>query len=254
MINIIPVRVSEAITKDDDLVDCLKSSLIKLEDKDVLVITSKVVALTQGLIYDLSDIKPSDEAISLASNYSMNPSLTQLIINNSDLIIGGLTSVLLTIVNGVLTANAGIDKSNAGLGKVIAWPLKPYDVARRVRRELMNYYSISNLGVLISDSHVMPMRQGVVGQAIGVAGIKPVDDLRGRTDLFGYQLTYSKRAVADQLVTAAHLVSGECDERVPFVVIRGYDGEFTDELVSDLSSYVSFNDCLFMNSVREYFL
>ncbi len=253
MINIIPVKASRIIKPSDDLISVLEKSLTNLLNRDVLVISSKVVAITEGRTYELNTITPSSEAELIADKYSMDSRLVQLVINNSDEIIGGVKGVLLTIVNNTLTANAGIDKSNCGVGRAVAWPSNPYESARIIRSELMSYYSIKDLGVIISDSHVTPLRQGVIGQAIGVAGINPVEDLRGRKDLFGYTLTYSKRAIADQLVTAAHLVSGESDEMTPFIIIRGFNGEFTDELINQSSVYVPFNKCLIVNSIREYF-
>ncbi len=253
MINIIPVKALRIIKPSDNLISVLKESLTDLINKDVIIISSKVVAITEGRTYELHTITPSEEAELIANKYSMDSRLVQLIIENSDKIIGGVKGVLLTMVNNNLVANAGIDKSNCGVGRVVAWPINPYYSARMIRNELLDYYSLDDLGVIISDSHVTSLRQGVIGQAIGVAGINPVEDLRGKKDLFGYTLTYSKRAIADQLVTAAHLVAGESDEMIPFVIIRGFNGEFTNEDINHSSIYMPFNKCLIVNSIKEYF-
>jgi len=169
------------------------------------------------------------------------------------MIIGGLPEVLLTVKNNQFIANAGIDRTNSGGSDYVTlWPENPYASAKLIRKELMNEYSLKHLGVLISDSHVSPMRQGVIGSAIGIAGIKPVEDLRGRTDLFGYTIHFAKRAIADQVVTAAHLVMGECDEQTPFVIVKGVKAEFTNQEIKPDEVHMPFNKCLFTNTLKEY--
>ncbi|MBN1923708.1 MAG: coenzyme F420-0:L-glutamate ligase [Nanoarchaeota archaeon] len=258
MINVIPVKAYRIISKGEDLAKAVTASLAynkeTIKEKDVIIVSSKVTALCEDRARDLRRATPSREAESLGLEYNMSPQLAQLVIENSDLVIGGVEKVLLTMVNNTLIANAGIDKSNAGdEDTVILWPSKPYESASNLRNELRDYYKLHDLGVIISDSHVTPLRSGVIGSMIGVAGIRPVDDCIGRTDLFGRKMQYTKRAVADQLVSAAHLVMGECDEIVPFVLIRGANAGFTNEIINVNDSKVLFKDCLFMNSIRKYF-
>lgn len=257
-IELIPIKAHKIITKEDNLLESIIKSFVyneaRLCEKDILIVNSKIIATCEGRQVDLSDVIVSNEARVLAQKYSIDPQLTQLIYENAHVIFGGVPKVLLTEIYGNMIANAGIDKSNSGGSNiVILWPKEPYKSAEYLRNELMKYYSISNLGLIVSDSHVSPMRQGVVGSAIGVAGFVPVENCIGRKDLFNHTMEYTKRAIADQVTTAAHLLTGECDERIPLVVARGVSAEFTDKKASHSEIYMPFEKCLFMNSLRDYF-
>lgn len=254
MIEIIPVQSTKILERNDNLVDCIVNSLSqRLLDYDILVVAETVVGTTEGRQVNLNNVHSLNEAHQFAIKYSLNPSLAQLILDEADLILGGLPGVVLTVKNGNLIANAGIDRSNSGgENYVTLWPENSYESARRIRTDLMEHYNLTNLGVIVSDSHVSPMRQGVIGSAIGVAGFKPVEDCVGRRDLFGYKMHYTKRAIADQVVTAAHLEMGECDEQTPFVIARGVKAEFTNELISHEKIIMPIDECLFMNLFENY--
>ena len=140
--------------------------------------------------------------------------------------------MLLTEKNHVLIANAGIDHSNSGGGQNYSlWPTHPFKVAAELTQELKKKYSLNEFGIIIADSRVQPVRRGVVGVAIGVAGFEPVVDCRGKCDLFGSEMNYTTRAIADQLTDVAHVVMGECDEQTPFVLINEVPAIFTDKTI-----------------------
>ncbi len=103
-----------------DLLDELVGD--ELRDGDVLVISSKFVAISEGRIVSLSSVRPDDRAKDLSKKYDMPPELCQLIIQESDSIIGGIPGFVLTLWNGLLTPNAGIDKSNIEHGSVVLYP------------------------------------------------------------------------------------------------------------------------------------
>ncbi|MFA5333902.1 MAG: coenzyme F420-0:L-glutamate ligase [Candidatus Nanoarchaeia archaeon] len=256
-VKIIPLKANKIIQYKANLLECFDNSLNYnnevLKEKDIVVFSSKVVALCQGRRINIETIISSQKAKELAKKYSLDDRLAELIMKEADIVFGGVKEVLLTSKYNNLIANAGIDKSNSGENQVILWPAKPYKTAQELRNELSKNYNINNLGVIISDSHIQPLRSGVIGQTIGVSGIKPVENCIGRKDLFNREMHYTKRAIADQVATAAHLVMGECDERIPFVIARNIKAEFTNEAINHKDTYVLFRNCLFMNSIYEYF-
>jgi coenzyme F420-0:L-glutamate ligase len=127
---------------------------------------------------------------------------------------------LLAVKNGMMAPNAGIDKSNAPPGFVILYPAEPFNSAERLRRKFLVNLGIK-IGVVIADSRLMPTRIGTIGVAIASAGIEPVEDQRGKRDLFGNILKVTFKAVADSLASIGVAVMGESDESIPVVVIRG---------------------------------
>jgi coenzyme F420-0:L-glutamate ligase/coenzyme F420-1:gamma-L-glutamate ligase len=77
------------------------------------------------------------------------------------------------------------------------------------------------LAVIISDSFGRPWREGLTEVAIGIAGMRPLVDYRGRRDSHGYKLHASIDAVADELACAAGLVCGKLAS-TPACIIRGF--------------------------------
>jgi coenzyme F420-0:L-glutamate ligase/coenzyme F420-1:gamma-L-glutamate ligase len=124
-----------------------------------------------------------------------------------------------TITKGVLSPSAGIDNSNAPEGHVVLLPENPKKSANEIREKLMAEYNC-NIAVIIGDSRTQPLRLGCVGIALACAGMEPVEDVRGRKDLFGKPLLITRRATADNLVSAAQIIMGEADESTPAVLIR----------------------------------
>jgi len=191
-----------------------------LRDGDVLVVASKVVAISQGRVVELSKVHPSSRVKKIAAKTGQPPEFVELVLREADEIVEVGRDVILAVKNGMICANAGIDTSNAPPGHVVLMPSRPEQAARKLRAELVKA-SGRKIAVIISDSHVGPLRLGTVGQALGIAGIEPVVDCRGKMDLYGKPLRITFRALADQLATAAQLVMGEGDERVPAALVRG---------------------------------
>jgi coenzyme F420-0:L-glutamate ligase / coenzyme F420-1:gamma-L-glutamate ligase len=214
-----------------DLFDTIISSKFKFKDKDILILSSKFVSMSEGSILDLKKIKPGNKAKEIAKTYQMEPSLVEAVIRESDFILGGLPGFLLTIRNGILAPNAGIDKSNVPLNNIICLPNDPFLSAETLRLEFLTRLGIK-VGIIISDSRLMPTRIGTTGVAIGCAGIEPVEDQRGNIDLFGHVLKYTLKATADSLATMGTFVMGESNESIPVVVIRGINIPFTDRRLS----------------------
>jgi coenzyme F420-0:L-glutamate ligase len=224
---------------------------IVLQEGDILVVAETVVGTCEKRIVDLGGVEPSGPAEELAERYGLDPRLAQVIMDEADQILDGVPGVVLTMKQGVLIANAGIDHSNSGGGDLYSlYPHSPFASAAALRTHLMEKFGLHALGVVISDSKIAPLRRGVIGIAIGVAGICPVDDCRGRVDLFGEPLKFTTRALADQLASAAHLLMGEADEGIPFVLVRDAPVPFTDDPVEPSELLMPVEGCLIMNSIK----
>ena len=212
------------IRPGDDLVQMLLESLkeqgTQLQNGDVVVLAESAVATAEGRVVLLNDIEPTEEACELALKYQLDPREMQLIIEECDEIFGGVPGAALTITRGTLSPNAGIDSSNAPDGCVVLLPEDPQKSAALIRKGLEKACSY-HIGVIVGDSRTQPLRLGCVGIALGTSGIEPVEDARGSLDIFGKELRITRKAVADNMVSAAQLIMGEAGESIPAVIIRG---------------------------------
>ena len=208
----------------------LKRNRVQVKNGDILVVSSKFAAVSEGRFVELSGVRPQKRAKEIASQYKMLPSLAQLVLNESESILGGIPGFLLALNAGVLAPNAGIDLSNAPNGWAILYPENPKRSAQRLRKSMLSpvgrEMKSDKLGVILSDSRVTPTRLGTVGVAIASAGIRPTIDMRGRKDLFENTLKVTLRGLADQITTAAEICMGEAKESIPVVLVRGVPQAF----------------------------
>lgn len=196
-----------------------------LQAGDALVIASKIIAKSQGRYLRLSDVSPSKRSQALAAETGKDPRLVELILRESNTISRKRLGVLVTEHRlGFVSANAGIDQSNieAGDDAALLLPCDPDSTAAGFRADIRARFGI-DVAVVISDTHGRAFRVGNVGVAIGAAGLPAVKDLRGHRDLYGRMLEVTQLAYADLVASAAHLLSGEADEGLPAVVVRGLD-------------------------------
>ena len=203
-----------------DLYRAIVDSGFKFQDDDILIISSKFVSMSEGSLIDLKSVKVSKRAKTLASRFKMDERIAQVALQESQHIVSGIPGFLLTINDGMIAPNAGIDKSNCPPGKIILYPRDCFKSAKQLRRKFFNNLGIS-VGIVISDSRLMPTRIGCTGIAVGVSGFEPVEDERGKKDLFGKRLRVTFKATADCLATTGVFVMGESNESIPIVVIRG---------------------------------
>jgi len=204
-----------------DIVELIDQRLgRKLRDGDVLVVSSKFVAVSEGRVVRLGGVLAGAEAKELATKYRMDPRLCELVLRESDEVIGGIPGFLLASREGLLTPNAGIDKSNVKHGSVVLYPRRPEISAWRIREAMKLHRGVS-VGVVICDSRLSPTRRGTTGVAVAASGIEAVLDMRGRVDLFGNVLKVTAQGVADDLSSAAEILMGESDEATPIVLVRG---------------------------------
>jgi len=200
---------------------------------DVVAVASKIASISEGQTIQLDLVQPSKLADLVSARWSIERRLAQVIIDESDAILGGVKGFVLTIKHGILTPNAGVDEKNSLLGTVTTWPKNPDLTADRLRMSLRKRFH-TNVGVEIVDSRVTALRMGTIGLAIGISGFSPIRDERGEKDLYGRIVRATRTDIADDIASASHLVMGERSERVGLVLVRGARirlGQFSSELV-----------------------
>ncbi len=198
--------------KDESLVDFIQTYLPALQEKSVLVITSKIVSLSEGRVEIIKNKKTREQLIKAESQWTLKTKYTWL-----------------TIRDGMPMSSAGIDESNAD-GKIILLPQDSFRSANIIRNKLKKIYQLQNLGVLITDSRLLPLRAGIVGVALGYAGFSGVRKYQGKADIFGRILKLSRTDVADSLATAAVLLMGEGAEQQPLAVVTNAPIEFRNRI------------------------
>ncbi len=209
-LHLLPVRGIGEISPGDDLAAALLAGLdttgIALEDRDVVVVTHKVVSKAEGRIAAAAD--------DTAYRALAEAEATEIVRRRGDLIIA-ITR------HGFICANAGVDRSNVPDGEAVLLPIDPDRSAHGIRRKLEEATGAS-LAVVISDTFGRPWRRGLTDVAIGVSGIDPILDLRGTTDAQGRVLSVTEVAVVDEIAAAADLVMGKAGG-IPAAVVRGLD-------------------------------
>jgi len=237
------------IKKGDNIVaillDSVKKAGFEIEEGDIIAIADKIVATSEGRITYFKDVKPSKKAELLAKKYMLEPQFAELVVRESDKIFGGVPRAILTEKNDILIANAGIDHKNAPKDAACLWSTNPDESAAKLRKEIARRTG-KNVGIILVDSHVNPMRMGTIGFTLGIAGFKPIKDCRGSFDLYDKPLVITRINIADDLAAAAHLIMGETTERIPATLIRNAPVEISDE-GNPREVIIPRNECMFMS-------
>ena len=236
-----------------DLIATLTASLqaaaIALEEGDVVAVSSKYAAIAAGRIINLATVQPSARAQALAARYQMDAAIAQLVIDEADHVFGGIDlGFLLTSKGGVISPNAGLDRSNIPSGKAVLLPEAPFALAGTIRQALQAAYG-TRVGVVLTDSWLMPGRYGTTGIAIAAAGFQPIKDERGKQDLFGNAMAVTQIGLADALAACAQVVMGERDEATPFALARGADIELTDAPLTAAAISIPWRRCIYIESL-----
>jgi coenzyme F420-0:L-glutamate ligase / coenzyme F420-1:gamma-L-glutamate ligase len=226
-VQIIPVAGLPLFKPGDDLAAAITFALRAqselLYDGDVVVVAQKIVSKAEGRAVRLAGLTPSDEAQVLAAASGKAPAVAELVLRESAAIMRAKPGVIIARHRlGHVAANAGIDASNVESEEgetVLLWPADP-DASAAALRDALNASFGTEIAVIISDSLGRAWRLGTTGTAIGSAGIAPLTDRRGETDLFGRVLQATVIGRADELAAAASLVIGEAAEATPVAIIR----------------------------------
>ena len=236
-VQIHPIAGLPLFAAGDDLAGAIAEQIIAggltPEDGDVVVIAQKIASKVEGRTRLLREVPITAVGHELSQQSGKPATLSELIAAESSEIMRVRENLVITRHRlGHVAANAGIDASNvAALDEpetVLLWPVDPDASVARLREALQARFGV-RLAVIMSDSLGRAWRMGTVGTAIGVAGMKPVRDRRGETDLFGRELKATIVAVADEIAAAASLVIGEAAEGVPAVLVRGAVYEPSEE-------------------------
>jgi coenzyme F420-0:L-glutamate ligase/coenzyme F420-1:gamma-L-glutamate ligase len=227
----------------DDLAVLLLQALaragLSLQKGDVLVLAQKIVSKSEGRLINLEHIHPSERAVALAAECAKDPRFVEVVLGESREVLRVRPGLLVVEHRlGFVCANAGVDRSNVGpqaeAGEwVLLLPEDP-DASCRALRDRLRDATGAETGIVINDSHGRAWRNGTQGVAIGVAGIPALEDLRGRVDLFAYELQITQVAAADELAAAASLVMGQADEALPAVHVRGFPYPLRDSSLAEL--------------------
>jgi coenzyme F420-0:L-glutamate ligase / coenzyme F420-1:gamma-L-glutamate ligase len=228
-IRLIPIAVANEIAPGasiaDRLIESLRRRRQRLQPGDILVVKHKIVSKSEGRLVDLATITPSADSIAWAQQYNLDARVIELAVRESRSVIRRKNGILITETqHGFLCANSGIDVSNVDGGKTaLLLPEDPDRSATALRRALKKETDVA-VPVIITDSFGRPWREGLTEFAIGIAGMKPLRDDRGKRDPHGYKLKASVEAIADELACAAGLVCGKLN-RAPACIVRGFPYE-----------------------------
>ena len=241
-------RMDEKFDVFEVFLKTLEKNNAKLEEGDVIVISTKYISNSQGRIVDLEKTKISDEGKEISKRYQLKPEIAEIIIRESDKIFGGIGGFVITASDNIMAPNAGIDKSNAKKGRVILYPNNPYLVAEQIRRKIFLKFYI-HVGIILVDSRLMPARIGTSGVAIACAGIEPVLDMRAKKDLDGNPLKVTFQAVVDNLATIANHKMGEGAESKPFAIVRNSGAKLTDRKINPSEMAISPDQCVYVRGL-----
>lgn len=225
-VRLIPVYFADEILPGDDLAQKLATELrhqkLGVQKNDVVVIKHKVISKAEGQIVALNTVRPRPPAVAWAHKYGGDARVVELGMREARRIVRRKNGVLITETrHGFVCANSGVDASNVDGGRsAVLLPSDPDGSAARLRSGIKQLFGVP-VAVIVSDSFGRPWREGLTDVAIGVAGLKPLADFRGKHDSHDYTLRGTVEAVADELACAAGLVCGKLN-RTPVCVIRGF--------------------------------
>lgn len=230
---IIPVVIKKEIQKGDDLAKIFLSNFKGLQDGDVIVIAQKVISKQEGRVVELGGVIPSMLAVGIASEYKKDPKLIEVILSESKRIVRMNNGMIISETkHGFICANAGVDESNLPLGYASMLPENPDQSATAFQQKIENM-AHKKVAVLIADTFGRAFREGQTNCAIGLAGIKAINDYAGKKDVFERILRVTAIAEADELCGAAELVMKKTKD-CPFAVIRGFDFEIAADTAKSL--------------------
>ena len=211
-LEVIPVPGLPEIHRADDLAgliaDAVRAAGEALRDRDVVVVTQKIVSKAEGAMVA---VDPDDP---LSHKPLVERESVRILRRRGELIISETR-------HGFVCANAGIDLSNVERGQAALLPEDPDRSARRIRDGLRGRLGVE-AAVIVSDTFGRPWRRGVTDVAIGSAGLRHVLDLRGTEDAYGRELQVTEVAIVDEIAGAADLVMGKATG-VPVAIVRGID-------------------------------
>jgi len=213
-----------------DLPAFIKRHLPSVKENSIIAVSSKVAGLWEGRTAKLED---KEKLIKKESSFALKTSLCWF-----------------TVKDGMVMTNAGIDESNIK-GQLALLPKNPYKTAAKLRAALCRAYGVKHLGVILTDSMILPFRAGIIAAAVAYGGFHGVKDYRGKKDIFGRKLTLTLVDIADTLAASAGLVMGEGNEQSPVALIEDAPVKFTSKTLPREIKY-PFKDDLYYPFFKKY--
>ena len=216
------------IRQGDDIariiIETTRKNNLQIEEGDIVAVAQKIFSKAENRIVSLKDVLPSRRSEEIAVVTGKNAEFVELVLRETERIVKASPEVLLVEdTRNLICVNAGIDKSNVeGKDNFTLLPEKPDISARKCRLKIKKLTG-KNAGVIICDTYSRPFRRGQVNFAIGIAGIKPFKDYRGKGDLFGQILRVKNISIVDEIAAAAELLMGQGEEATPVVIFKGLD-------------------------------
>lgn len=223
-----PVTTSKITSKDTSITAVLDQYLPVVNERSVVAITSKIVSICEGRVIPIVNGKlPASPKLQrgkqmINGEKAISEEKEALIAEEAEWYLPAsenLYGVSITIKNNIIIASAGIDESNAD-GNYVLWPEDPQRSANEIRKYLKDKFSLRDLGIIITDSRLSPLRWGVTGVGIAHSGFQAVNDMIGKPDIFGRPLHATKVNILDGLAASAVYVMGESNEQTPIAVIE----------------------------------
>ncbi len=199
------IRTPKVLPQKSDFFLLLKKVLPRVREKSIVVVTSKIIALTEGRFVNKKNARKKDLIQAEAEYVVADPEAKY-----------GIT---LTIKNNLLIPTAGIDESNAK-GTYVFWPKDPQKSVHAIRAFVKKEYRLRYVGVVITDSRTTPLRRGTVGAAIAHSGFAALNNYIGKPDVFGRPLLVTQANMMDALAAGAVAVMGEGNEQTPIAIIE----------------------------------
>lgn len=203
---------TKKIKAGDNLYKILDKYLPKIKERSIVAVSSKIVAICEGRVEKNESEMQRDELAKKEAEYYIPREYNQY-------------GFMITVKNGIMVASAGIDQSN-GNGFYVLWPKYPQKSANEIRKYLLKRFRLKNIGVIITDSKLTPLRWGVTGVAISHSGFRALKNYIGTPDIFGRLMRVEKSNITDSLATSAVIEMGEGNEQKPLAVVE--DVNFVD--------------------------
>ncbi len=252
VLSVLPIKIARKNDKFDlftVLIESITSNHEKIQDGDIICVSSKFVSFSQNRVINLERVRSSKDGIEISKKFQINSSFAESILRESDQIFGGIAGFVITSNDNIMAPNAGIDKSNISKGKIILYPIEPYLVAEQLRRKIFLEFEI-HAGIIFIDSRLMPSRIGTTGVTIACAGIEPIKDMRTKKDLDGNPLKVTFQSVVDNLASIANYKMGESSELTPIVIIRNSDSDLTDRKINPTEIAISPDQCVYVRGLK----
>lgn len=209
------------IKEGDDIASIICENTT-IEDNDIVVIASTIVAKAEGRMFRLEDISPEERALAIASKHDLDARFVQAVLDRSKEVLVDYPIFLVETHNGHVCIKAGIDESNVDIGHLADLPSNPDESTARIGSAIEQITG-KKISAILTDTNGRAFKIGQTGIAIGVYNIHPVKNWKGQKDLFGNILEITEEAIADEIAGAANLLMGEGDGGYPVVIIRGLE-------------------------------